>query len=283
MNDDKEVKVKTHSEETRKKMSDSHTGKPLSEETKRKIRESKKGEKNPMYGKEFSEEHRKRLSDSKKGKTFTEEHKKKLSDGKKGDKNPNFNKHHSEEHKRNLSYKSRGEKSGTWKGGVSKNNIPLYDTYGYQLEKYEETRENDYGFLEVRCTYCGKWFQPTIKQVNNRLVGINSNGGANLYCSTECKKECPIYRQKKYYRGKANLRSREVQPELRQLVFLRDGYECQKCGATESLHCHHIDPVILNPIESADVDNCITLCKECHKWCHKQNGCTYHDLRRGEC
>jgi 5-methylcytosine-specific restriction endonuclease McrA len=49
------------------------------------------------------------------------------------------------------------------------------------------------------------------------------------------------------------------------MVFERDNYKCVKCGEEKPLHCHHIDPVKGNPIESADIDNCITLCKKCHK------------------
>jgi hypothetical protein len=52
------------------------------------------------------------------------------------------------------------------------------------------------------------------------------------------------------------------------------------CGNKGTLHCHHIDPVINNPIESADVDVCITLCKSCHKEVHNKPGCKYHELRK---
>lgn len=73
-------------------------GKKLSEETKNKIGEAKKGEKNPNYGKPawnkekpLSAEHKNRLSEAhkdqipwSKGKKFSEEHKKKLSEAHKG-------------------------------------------------------------------------------------------------------------------------------------------------------------------------------------------------------
>jgi len=63
--------------------------------------------------------------------------------------------------------------------------------------------------------------------------------------------------------------------------------ECPEVGTVSQgktveeaqLHCHHIDPVSQNPIESADIDNCITLCKECHKEVHKKDDCKYHELR----
>jgi len=34
-----------------------------------------------------------------------------------------------------------------------------------------------------------------------------------------------------------------------------------------------------NPIESADLDMVITLCKGCHKEVHKLPGCKYNDLK----
>lgn len=77
--------------------------------------------------------------------------------------------------------------------------------------------------------------------------------------------------------------NREVQPELRQMVLKRDEYKCVKCGSTESLHCHHIIPVVIEPLESADIDNCITLCYNCHKEVHKLPGCRYNEIQIEEC
>ena len=77
-------KGRRHSEETRKKLSETHKGKPspnkgkhLSEEHKKKLSETHKG-------KQFSEEHKNKLSEANKGKHFSEEHKKKISEAKKG-------------------------------------------------------------------------------------------------------------------------------------------------------------------------------------------------------
>lgn len=104
----------TVSDETRKKLSDSHKGKRLSEETKRKITEANKGK---HKGKKFpnrkriSDESRKRISDalkgrtiswgskisaSNKGKKMSEEAKKKISESSKG-------RQHSEETRKKLS------------------------------------------------------------------------------------------------------------------------------------------------------------------------------------
>ena len=61
-------------------------GKHHSDETRKKLREAKKGEKNPFYGKHHSDETRKKLSEANIGEN-----------------NPMYGKHHSEETKKKLS------------------------------------------------------------------------------------------------------------------------------------------------------------------------------------
>jgi len=53
-------------------------------ETKHKISEALKGEKNPMFGKRHTEETKKKISDSNKGKKASADAKKKMSDSRKG-------------------------------------------------------------------------------------------------------------------------------------------------------------------------------------------------------
>ena len=56
-----------------------------------------------------------------------------------------------------------------------------------------------------------------------------------------------------------------------------------KCNSTEDLQCHHILPVNIEPLLSADVDNCMTLCYNCHKEAHKKDGCKLNQLYVEEC
>lgn len=179
----------------------------------------------------------------------------------------------------------KGRNSKIWKGGVIENNLALYDTYADRLEFAEEVKNNA-DLLEVKCAYCGRWISPSRSEVKNRLRFLSGKGTAEcrFYCSENCKIACPIFRTQKWPKGFKKATSREVQPELRQMVLKRDNYTCQHgdCGKTiddAELHCHHITGVVQNPIESADIDNCITFCKEHHKEIHKNKGCGYNDLK----
>lgn len=59
---------KTHSDDARQKISDTHKGKQLSAETKAKISASKKGKPGTRKGKHHTDEARQKISESKKGK-----------------------------------------------------------------------------------------------------------------------------------------------------------------------------------------------------------------------
>jgi len=185
--------------------------------------------------------------------------------------------------------KYKPEKHYNWKGGVVKKNLPLYSTYGEKLSKYHKVYKivkEDLELLGVECVYCGKIYVPLKDYAAKRLQIINGtvkgHGSYNFYCSENCKKACPTYGQKKYPKGFKPITSREVQPALRKLVLKRDNYQCQICNISieeAELHCHHITGVEKNPIESADLDNCITLCKKHHKQVHKLPECGYNDLK----
>jgi len=62
-----------HSEETKKKISDSNKGKKQTEETKNRLRETSKGNKN-MLGKKHSQETKDKISKATKGKKLSNEH-----------------------------------------------------------------------------------------------------------------------------------------------------------------------------------------------------------------
>jgi hypothetical protein len=230
-------------------------------------------ENNPMYGKHISQKQKDIISKNNTERIVTNETRKKIS---------------------NSSKRFKKEKNPAWKGGVTEKKIPLYDTYASQIDWCEEVRrnDNDLNILEVRCTYCGKWFVPTYINVSNRVQSLKCNvsGEYRFYCSKACKKACPLYHKTPETLMKEDAvragrlswleLDREVQHELRQMVLERDNHTCRNCGATDKpLHCHHIEPVAINPIESADIDNCMTLCIDCHKQAHQKDGCRTGQLK----
>ena len=171
-----------------------------------------------------------------------------------------------------------------------------YDTFAPQISYAEEIRAlpSDPRILQCRCVWCNVWYSPQHSAVRSRINALNGKEGPGtemrLYCSDECKNLCPNYWVKpdqqmmrdKFMNGKGidhREFSREVQPQLRKLVFARDNWVCIKCGSTKSLHCHHIEGINWAPLESADVDMCMTVCKRCHKKIHKIEGCSYVDMR----
>lgn len=178
---------------------------------------------------------------------------------------------------------NRGENHPKWVGGTSVTN---YNSYAHKLSFCEDVRRapNNRDILEVKCAYCGKWFKPTVSQTKHRLsyTKNNSLSEGRFYCSENCKCACPIFNQKRWPRGFKKATSREVTPLLRQLVLKRDDYTCQMCGITSEtaeLHVHHILSYKLNKMQANDPDNCVTLCKKCHKLVHAQYGCRYSDLK----
>ena len=182
----------------------------------------------------------------------------------------------------------------------SLNNLPFYNVYAHQIEWAEEVSRNkeEPNILEVRCFKCKEWFIPKISNVANRIQYLKGNPNSNsenlFYCSKECKNACSIYRKTPEQIERQDVvragrlpwleLTREVQPSLRKMVLERDDYMCIKCNNKENLQCHHIYPVSVEPLLSADVDNCITLCKECHKKVHQEkDGCGYGQLRQEIC
>ena len=188
---------------------------------------------------------------------------------------------------RELHAKERKEQNKKYRNSPAK-----YDLFYEKIKLYEECQRDPENpeLIQVRCKYCNNWFNPTYSQLDSRLkVMTGTKRANNLYCSGACKKACPIFGKQKYPRGFEQGTSREVQAELRKMVLERDNWTCQKCGKSKEdfpeleLHCHHIFPLNEDPIGSADIDNCETLCAECHQWKHQNiPGCSYKELKCSE-
>ena len=67
-----------------------------------------------------------------------------------------------------------------------------------------------------------------------------------------------------------NLKKRSSTPldNWRKNVLFRDNHKCVICGSCEYLEAHHIIPVRNSEEQKFNVNNGITLCRECHKLVH---------------
>lgn len=176
---------------------EAHKGKhwKLSEKRKQEMSKTNKrlGIKPPSrLGKLHSEETKRKISLSNKGRHWklSEEAKKHIGEAKIGNKNC-LGRHYSEETKRKMSIAQKGDKSYSWKGGIT----PI-----------------------------------------NELI-----------------------------RGSAEFEN------WRKAIFERDNYTCQLCGDSKggNLEAHHIEKFANYPEKRFNINNGMTLCKNCHHLVHK--------------
>ncbi len=258
------------------------TGRIVSEEERKKMRNRMKGKTyEELYGKERAIEVKKKLWQNRE--TFEPPNKGKTWDELYGKEKSNEMKNKiAEKHRINPIFKNRTGKNNPYYKGAKDSLFKHWDSKITEDEK----QENNEGKIEVKCRYCNRWFVPTQVEMDNRIGELRRGGlGCNFYCSKDCKELCPDHYQVlwpknfKPYDNKYN--QTEVSSSLRKMVFERDNWICQKCESTEKLECHHIDPVSQEPMFANDMDSCITLCKECHKYMHmKIDGCKYHELKK---
>jgi hypothetical protein len=256
------AKYKKTSLETRQKISKTRKGKKLSLETRQKISKAKKGKK---LSTKRTDTYKEKIRKSLTGRKLSTKTKEKISQGRTG--------------------KSLGKNHPNWKGGYNKKGVPTFDTYAPQIDWCESVRRDpeDPNILNVKCEYCGKWYRPTTNSLCNRLGTLagNMSGESRFYCSKECKCSCPVFRQQKFPKGFRPTKSRDdvLQKEWSDLIKIRDDYKCVKCGATEELVAHHLEGIRWEPLESADLDIGVTLCKKCHEKVHHKEGCSYLDMK----
>lgn len=74
-----------------------------------------------------------------------------------------------------------------------------------------------------------------------------------------------------YYNQTVPSRTSETYKQLKKQVIHRD-IKCMVCGRHEDLTIHHIEPFKNNNLSCYSLDNCVTLCKSCHKEYHCFSG-----------
>ena len=97
--------------------------------------------------------------------------------------------------------------------------------------------------LMTTCQNCGK------------KIPMGRKNRPTKFCSVDCKEEYRAKHAKGKYVGWAKLRD-SLKEERR---------KCQRCGATENLHVHHID----HNTRNNKLDNLVVLCQSCHISYHR--------------
>lgn len=198
----------------------------------------------------------------------------------------NYGKNLSSKTRKRISKSSIGEKSSQWKGGISELDIPLFDTYAHQISYVEGVRRNpkNPNWLQVRCTYCKKWFSPKMTAVGRRaffLKGELVSSEQRFYCSNKCKALCPVFGQHKYPKGqkpyycptKSDYYAKTELNIWREEVLKRADYKCEYCGGSATV-AHHERPKKLEPFFALDPDYGIACCEECHYKYGHQGDCS---------
>lgn len=157
---------------------------------------------------------------------------------------------------------------------------PKFVNFIDRLTIDEDPKEGEYGELLVKCFRCGKYFSPKKAHIARRIASLSGskNGESHLYCSQECKKACPIFRRREAIGGKKKRINLTRDSYWVEKVLERDNFTCVKCGSTKDIQAHHIIPISVDFMLSADIDNGETLCKKCHTQIHKRHGCTLTEL-----
>ncbi len=140
-----------------------------------------------------------------------------------------------------------------------KNKHPLF----YKIEKPKIDFKNQ--TISVKCKTCKKLFAPSYTQLYERIRAIETELGFaenNLYCSDECKDSCTVFRK----RTGGSLNNYYTSHEyniFREYVLQRDTSKCQYCGK-HATDVHHERPKKLEPLFVLDPDFAWSCCEKCH-------------------
>lgn len=126
------------------------------------------------------------------------------------------------------------------------------------------------------CIFCNK-------EIKIQKYYLKRRPNSNYFCNKKCHIEyqkCLIGNKNPIYKGISveDQRQRKIDEynKWRINVYERDNYTCQRCfNYGGKLNAHHILFWKDFPIFRFDIDNGITLCKDCHKYIHKIKSKSY--------
>lgn len=123
---------------------------------------------------------------------------------------------------------------------------------------------------DVECHYCKKIFHKKPSHTFDKNF-CNRNCFNNWrreydFVSKERLRELAKKRDRGLTSGREKIKQGYAYRNWRRSVFMRDNFTCRECGISGVyIHAHHIKPFHLYIESRFDLDNGITLCKDCHK------------------
>lgn len=137
--------------------------------------------------------------------------------------------------------------------------------------------------LIFNCSFCGNEVKILKSQISNKK---------RIFCS----KKCVHNGNSIFYRGenspswnpnitqeeREKMRHYDEYNDWRKKIFARDNYTCQCCGDNNggNLRAHHYLNYSEHPSLRTDINNGITLCKECHKEFHDTYGYKNNNIQQ---
>ena len=126
--------------------------------------------------------------------------------------------------------------------------------------------------VEVSCDYCQKKYT---------IIESRFKKNKNNFCCLEHKKAFVHKEKETYFEISRYLKGSKKYNTWRNLCMERDSFKCVECHKDSDLAVHHINELynivkkynfvledILNSFEFNDINNGMTLCKECHNKKH---------------
>lgn len=265
-------------------------GKHHSEESKKKISNSLKGEKNPNFGKHRSEDTKLKISNSQKGKKNhrygkhnSEEHKKKISIGNKGKHHYWKGKHFSKEHILKIAEKSK-RRPNSRKGcklseeerkKISLGQMGRYVPKGKDSPLYQKPRPEDVRIKisrGLKGKYTGnkhsRYGQHLTEETKNKIslshIGMrHTEETKNKISQNNWLKNIPPEKTPGWKGGISYLPyCIKFNKKLKESIRNRDNRTCQLCNTKENGRKHDVHHI------HHDKENCypdlISLCQSCH-------------------
>lgn len=155
--------------------------------------------------------------------------------------------------------KQKGEGTANWQGGKDKF---VCEQCGNEIVDWK-SQMMDHNFCCKECDV--KWRSINLCGENSPSYGRVNTLGQRISISAALQGVDIDDWSGFKYEEDGNERDTQELRNWRSSVFMRDNFTCQQCGSNNPLQAHHIYMWSKYSDKRFDIDNGITLCKDCHK------------------